>query len=194
MDFFDVVLTGVGVAMDAFAVSICKGLSMKKLDFKKMLVIGFYFGFFQALMPLIGYLLGSSFEKIITSIDHWIVFVLLLLIGINMIREALFEKKEKQNDSVSFKVMLPLAISTSIDALAIGISYAFLKVNIIFAILVIGIITFSISVIGVKIGNKFGNKYEKKSQVVGGIILVLIGFKILFEHLGFNILSVFCIM
>ena len=194
MNFFDIMLTGVGVAMDAFAVSICKGLSMKKLDFKKMLLIGFYFGFFQALMPLIGYLLGSSFEKFIISIDHWIVFVLLLLIGINMIREALFEKEEKLNDSVSFKVMLPLAISTSIDALAIGISYAFLKVNIIVAILVIGIITFSISAMGVKIGNKFGNKYEIKAQVVGGIILVLIGTKILFEHLGFNILSFFCIM
>ena len=134
-------------------------------------------------MPLLGFLLGYSFEEYITSIDHWIAFILLSLIGLNMIKEALSKEEHNFNDKIDFKTMIPFAIATSIDALAIGITFAFLKVNILFAILLIGIITFIISFIGVKIGYKFGNKYEKKAQIFGGIILIIIGFKILFEHL-----------
>lgn len=184
MGIIEIIITGVGLAMDAFAVSICKGLSVKKFDVKKGLIVGLYFGIFQALMPLIGYLLGSTFESLITTIDHWIAFGLLALIGANMIREAISKKEESSNDKVDFKTMLPLAIATSIDALAVGITFAFMKVNIFIAIAIIGVITFGISFAGVKIGNIFGNKFEKKAQLVGGIILILIGLKILLEHLG----------
>ena len=170
--------------MDAFAVAICKGLSMSKMNWKKASIIGLYFGGFQALMPLVGYLLGINFQEKITSIDHWIAFLLLGIIGINMIKEAISKDSEKQNDSIKFKDMLILAVATSIDALAVGITFAFLKVNILLAISLIGIITFIISVFGVKIGNLFGDKYEKKAEFAGGIILILLGIKILLEHLN----------
>ena len=184
MGIIEILLTSMGLAMDAFAVSICKGLSMKKFDTKKGLIIAAYFGFFQGFMPLVGFILGASFQELITSIDHWIAFVLLGFIGLNMLKEGLSKECEGGNDKVDFKTMIPLAIATSIDALAIGITMAFLKVNIIFAVLSIGIITFILSFIGVKLGNKFGNKYEKKAEIFGGVILILIGTKILLEHLG----------
>lgn len=184
MGVLEIVLVSVGLAMDSFAVSICKGLSMKNFDIKNGLIIGLYFGLFQGLMPLIGYLLGSSFEIYITSIDHWIAFGLLTVIGLNMIKESFSKDGESFNDKVDFKTMFPFAIATSIDALAVGITFAFLRVNIVMAFLLIGIITFILSFVGVKLGNKFGNKYEKKAQIVGGIILVLIGIKILLDHLG----------
>lgn len=184
MSFIEIFFIGVGLAMDAFAVSICKGLSMKKLDVKKGMVIGGYFGFFQGIMPLIGFLLGFSFESFITKIDHWVAFILLSIIGGNMLKEALSNEEESSDDKVDFKTMFPLAVATSIDALAIGITFAFLKVNILLAILVIGIVTFIISFIGVFIGNKFGSKYEKRAEIVGGLILILMGLKILLEHLG----------
>ncbi len=185
MSLFTLFVTAVGLSMDAFAVSICKGLAMKKLSWKKALIIGLWFGGFQALMPSVGYLLGSRFEKYVTSIDHWIAFVLLALIGINMIRESLSGEEENANDAVDFKTMLLLAIATSIDALAVGVTYAFLQVQIAPAVSFIGIITFSLSIIGVKIGNVFGLKYKTKAEIAGGIILLLMGTKILLEHLGF---------
>lgn len=184
MGIIEILLTGLGLAMDAFAVALCKGLSMKKFDKKKGIIIGLYFGIFQGMMPLIGYLLGTTFQNLITSVDHWIAFVLLVFIGGNMLKEAFSKDEENCNDKVDFKTMLPLAIATSIDALAVGITFAFLKVNIVIAVLSIGIITFIMSFSGSKVGNKFGTKYEKKAQLFGGIILVLIGLKILLEHLG----------
>lgn len=184
MSLIELLLISIGLAMDAFAVSICKGLSIKSFAFKKGILIGLYFGVFQGFMPLIGYLLGTSFEDVITSVDHWIAFVVLSLIGLNMIYESFSNDKESYNDKVDFKTMIPFAIATSIDALAVGITFAFLKVNILISVLLIGIITFILSFIGVKIGNKFGNKFDKKAQIIGGIILIIIGLKILFEHLG----------
>lgn len=184
MGIIELIILSIGLAMDAFAVAICKGLSMAKMSWKKACVVGAYFGIFQAGMPLVGYLLGVSFQDKITSIDHWIAFILLGIIGINMIKEAIAEDTEKQNDSIKFKDMIILAVATSIDALAVGITFAFLKVNIWLAISLIGIITFIISVVGVKIGNIFGDKYEKKAEFAGGLILILLGVKILLEHLG----------
>ena len=170
--------------MDAFAVAICKGLSMSRMSWKKGLIIGAYFGIFQALMPVMGYLLGVNFQEKIQSIDHWIAFILLGIIGMNMIKEAVSKEMETTNDSIKFKDMLILAIATSIDALAVGITFAFLKVNVGLAISLIGIITFVISVAGVKVGNVFGCKYEKKAEFAGGLILIILGAKILLEHLG----------
>ena len=170
--------------MDAFAVSVCKGISMKKMNWKKAIIIGLYFGGFQALMPTIGYFLGSAFQSLITSIDHWIAFILLGIIGGGMIKEAFEDDKENVNDDVGFKTMIILAIATSIDALAVGITFAFLNANLILAVSLIGIITFVISVIGTKIGNRFGDKYERKAEMVGGIILIFLGIKILLEHIG----------
>ena len=184
MGVLGIVLIAIGLSMDAFAVSVCKGLSMKKMDWKKTVIIGAYFGAFQAIMPLIGYLLGIGFQDRVTSIDHWIAFTLLIIIGINMIKEAFEGAEEGKNDNVDFKEMIVLAVATSIDALAIGITFAFLRVNLLLAISMIGIITFAISIIGTKVGNKFGSKYEKKAELAGGIILILIGIKILLEHLG----------
>lgn len=184
MGILSIVVIAVGLAMDAFAVAICKGLSMKKMNWSKALIVGGYFGFFQSVMPLIGYLLGVGFHEKVTSVDHWFAFILLSAIGINMLKEALSKEEDCKNDRVDFKEMVVLAIATSIDALAVGITMAFLEVNIITAILAIGIITFIISVIGVKIGNIFGDKYEKKAEFVGGVILILMGTKILLEHLG----------
>ncbi len=183
MGLVELIILSVGLAMDAFAVSICKGLAMKKMKWKNAIIIGLYFGIFQAIMPLIGYLLGVRFQSAITSIDHWVAFVLLVGIGANMIREAMSKEKEEASDSIKVKDMLILAIATSIDALAIGITFAFLEVNITLAVSLIGIITFIISVIGVKIGNIFGDKYEKKAELAGGIILIGLGIKILIEHL-----------
>ncbi|MBO5179466.1 MAG: manganese efflux pump [Clostridia bacterium] len=184
MGILELLLIAVGLAMDAFAVSVCKGLSLKEMEWKKAVTVGLYFGVFQALMPAVGYFLGTTFESLVTQIDHWIAFVLLGFIGINMLKEALDKDKEESNDKVDFKTMFVLAIATSIDALAIGITFAFLKVNVLLATLLIGIITFVLSIIGVKIGNKFGDKYERKAEVIGGMILILMGIKILFEHLG----------
>lgn len=183
MTVLGLIVIAIGLAMDAFAVSICKGLSMKKMSFKKAFIIGGYFGTFQAIMPLVGYLLGIGFQDKVTSIDHWIAFILLGVIGINMIKEAFSNEEDSKNSNVNFKEMIILAIATSIDALAVGITFAFLDVNILTAVILIGVITFIISVIGVKIGNIFGNKYEKKAQIAGGIILIGMGIKILLEHL-----------
>lgn len=183
MGILEIILISIGLAMDAFAVSVCKGLSMKKMNWQKALIIAGYFGVFQGAMPVLGYLLGIGFEDIVTSVDHWIAFVLLGFIGGKMIKEAFDKNDENSSDSVDFKTMIVLAIATSIDALAVGITFAFLNVNIIFSALCIGIITFIISVLGVKIGNVFGDKYEKRAELVGGIILVGLGIKILVEHL-----------
>lgn len=184
MGIIELILIGIGLAMDAFAVSICKGLSMRKMNWKKAIIIGLYFGGFQALMPAIGFILGIGFEDAIKSIDHWIAFILLALIGGNMIKDAISEEKEEANDKVDFKTMSVLAVATSIDALAIGVTFAFLNVNILLAITIIGIITFVISMLGVKIGNVFGDKYEARAEITGGVILIFLGIKILLEHLG----------
>ncbi|MCB6900153.1 manganese efflux pump MntP family protein [bacterium 210917-DFI.7.65] len=185
MGFVELFLIGIGLSMDAFAVSICKGLSVQHLRVRHMLLAGLYFGAFQALMPLLGYLLGAGFAGTIEAYDHWIAFLLLGLIGANMIREALSGgEREKQNDDFSFRAMLPLAVATSIDALAVGVSFAFLQTPIFQAVAVIGLTTFCFGVAGVKIGRLFGAKYETKAELMGGIILILIGSKILLEHLG----------
>ncbi|MGM9574918.1 MAG: manganese efflux pump MntP family protein [Oscillospiraceae bacterium] len=184
MSFFDLFLIALALSMDAFAVAICKGLSVKKVGAKHILTVGIYFGGFQALMPLIGFLLGFKFERFIVSIDHWIAFVLLAVIGGGMIREALAGKDDEANDSFSFKTMLPLALATSIDALAVGISFAFLGVDIVAAAVLIGVTTFVLSGAGVVVGNVFGAKYKSKAELAGGIVLILIGLKILLEHLG----------
>ena len=185
MDLIELFLIAVGLSMDAFAVSVCKGLAMPKCTFKKAAIVGLGFGGFQALMPAIGYILGAQFQEAIASIDHWIAFVLLALIGGNMIHEALDNDEEEADASLDVKTMFLLAVATSIDALAIGITFAFLKVNIIPAVCFIGIVTFIISFAGVKIGNVFGARYKNKAEIVGGIILILLGLKILLEHLGF---------
>jgi len=184
MGIIELIILSIGLAMDAFAVAVCKGLSMPKMKWKNACIIGIYFGLFQAFMPLIGYLLGINFQDKICNIDHWLAFILLGIIGLNMIKEAVSKESDIHNDSIKFKDMIILAIATSIDALAVGITFAFLKVNILLAISLIGIITFVISVLGVKIGNIFGDKYEKKAELAGGIILILLGIKILLEHLG----------
>ncbi len=185
MGIFEIITISVGLAMDAFAVSICKGLSLKKMNWKNAVVTGLYFGIFQGIMPLIGYLLGISFESYIVSFDHWITFVLLLFIGGKMIKESQCEEDDVHTDtSFTMKAMLPLAIATSIDALAVGITFAFLKVDIVFPVLSIGVITFFFGVIGVKIGNVFGEKFKSRAEFFGGVILILIGTKILLEHLG----------
>jgi putative Mn2+ efflux pump MntP len=178
-------LIAVGLSMDAFAVSVCKGLAMPKCTFKKAAIVGLWFGGFQALMPAIGYILGAQFQEAIASIDHWIAFVLLALIGGNMVHEALDNDEEEADASLDVKTMFLLAVATSIDALAIGITFAFLKVSIIPAVCFIGIVTFIISFAGVKIGNVFGARYKNKAEIVGGVILILLGLKILLDHLGF---------
>lgn len=185
MGLIELFLIAVGLSMDAFAVSVCKGLAMPKCTFKKAAIVGLWFGGFQALMPAIGYILGAQFQETIASIDHWIAFVLLALIGGNMIHEALDNDEEEADASLNVKTMFLLAVATSIDALAIGITFAFLKVNIIPAVCFIGIVTFIISFAGVKIGNVFGARYKNKAEIVGGVILIFLGLKILLEHLGF---------
>ena len=183
--FFELLSLAVGLSMDAFAVSICKGLSVSKVCPKHMLICGLYFGGFQALMPLIGYLLGVNFRSMIASVDHWIAFVLLSLIGANMLRES-FSKDKDENVDVSFgvKTMLLMAVATSIDALAVGVTFAFLEVAIVPAVSFIGITTFIFSAAGVLIGNIFGAKWKNKAEFAGGAILILIGLKILIEHLA----------
>lgn len=185
MSLFELFLIALGLSMDAFAVSVCKGLSVSRVERKHMLTCGAYFGGFQALMPLIGYLLGVNFQSMIESIDHWIAFVLLGIIGINMIREALGPDDECVDCSFGFKAMVLLAIATSIDALAVGVTFAFLQVRIVPAVAFIGVITFCLSMVGVKLGNIFGMKWKKRAEFAGGAILVLMGIKILIEHLFF---------
>ena len=184
MTFIELFLIAIGLSMDAFAVSICKGLSVKKARLCHAGAAGLYFGGFQTLMPLIGYFLGSRFQVVIERYDHWIAFVLLGIIGANMMREANEGEVEELNSSFGPGSMLPLAVATSIDALAVGVTFAFLKVNVISAVSLIGITTFLFSAIGVKIGNVFGTKYKSRAELAGGIVLVLMGIKILLEHLG----------
>lgn len=184
MTLVELFLIAVGLSMDAFAVSICKGLSMQKCTLKKSVIVGLWFGIFQALMPLAGYILGVQFQDLITSIDHWIAFVLLAIIGGNMIKEALSKEEDEQDESLDMKTMFGLAVATSIDALAVGVTFAFLGVDIVPAVGFIGICTFTISAVGVKIGHIFGTKYKSKAEFAGGVILILMGAKILLEHLG----------
>lgn len=186
MGTLELILLGIGLSMDAFAVSVCKGLAAGRVRTKHMCVAGAWFGGFQALMPLIGFMLGSVFYTYIMSFDHWIAFVLLAFIGGKMIKEALGgEESEADTDaSFGFMTMLIMAIATSIDALAVGITFAFLNVNIWFAIAIIGITTFICSAAGVKIGSVFGARFQSKAEIAGGVILILIGLKILLEHLG----------
>ena len=183
MSIAELFLLAVGLSMDAFAVSICKGLSLRNFKVKHMLIAGAWFGGFQALMPLIGYFLGSFFAEMIEKYDHWVAFVLLAIIGGNMIKES-FGKDEKVDSSMDVKSMLLLAIATSIDALAVGVTFAFLQVQIVPAVSFIGVITFIFSAVGVKIGSLFGTKYKSKAELFGGIVLVLIGIKILLEGIG----------
>lgn len=195
MGLIELFILAVGLSMDAFAVSICKGLSLRKVSLKECGKVGLYFGGFQGAMPLIGFILGVQFKDYITSIDHWIAFILLSLIGINMIRESMEKDDdiidlaetavgEEETNQLGFKNMIMLAIATSIDALAVGVTFAFLQVDIVPAVSFIGIVTFVLSAIGVKIGNVFGTKYKSKAEFAGGAILILMGLKILFEHLG----------
>ena len=195
MGLIELFILAVGLSMDALAVSICKGLSLRKVSLKECGKVGLYFGGFQGAMPLIGFILGVQFKDYITSIDHWIAFILLSLIGINMIRESMEKDDdiidlaetavgEEETNQLGFKNMIMLAIATSIDALAVGVTFAFLQVDIVPAVSFIGIVTFVLSAIGVKIGNVFGTKYKSKAEFAGGAILILMGLKILFEHLG----------
>ncbi|MBQ9737193.1 MAG: manganese efflux pump [Clostridia bacterium] len=183
MKLWELFVIAVGLSADAFAVAVCKGLSVRKIKKEHCIITGLYFGGFQAIMPLIGYWLGSHFQSMIISFDHWIAFVLLGVIGINMIKEA-NEGAEKIDSSFSFGKMLPLAIATSIDALAIGVTFAFLKVDILSAVSFIGITTFILSALGLWLGNKFGAKYKAKAEIAGGIVLIAMGIKILLEHLN----------
>lgn len=183
MSILELFILAVGLSMDAFAVSVCKGLSLGKIKWKHMYTAGLWFGGFQALMPLIGYYVGRLFANMITKYDHWIAFILLLLIGGSMIKES-FEKDEQVDCSMSAKSMFVLAVATSIDALAVGVTFAFLKVSILPAVSFIGVITFVCSAIGIKIGSIFGVKYKSKAELCGGIILIIIGLKILLEGVG----------
>ncbi len=186
MALVELLLLAVGLSMDAFAVSICKGLALKKITAKQASIVGLWFGGFQALMPLIGYLVGSLFAGVVSSVSGWIAFVLLVLIGSNMIREAYCGEEEESDAALGFKTMLVMAVATSIDAMAVGVTFALegVYIHILLTVAVIGVITFLFSVGGVKVGSVFGNKYEKKAQVLGGVILILLGLKILLVHLG----------
>lgn len=186
MSILEIFFIGVGLSMDAFAVALCKGLNMKKINYYHTVIIALFFGGFQALMPLAGWLLGKQFEDYITSVDHWIAFVLLVYIGSKMIYESIKGEEEESGtgERLDYKELLIMAVATSIDALAVGITLAFFKVSILQSITVIGITTFVLSIIGVTIGNRFGMKFKKKAEISGGIILILIGTKILLEHLG----------
>ena len=185
MSIFELFLTAVALSMDAFAVSICKGLALRKIRFRDCLICGLWFGAFQALMPLLGYFVGSYFASLVENFDHWIAFILLCIIGGNMIREAIKGEEECCNSSLGFKTMLLMAISTSIDALAVGVNFAFLPdTNIVAAVSFIGVITLVLSMVGVKLGSVFGTKYKSRAELAGGAILILIGTKVLLEHLG----------
>ena len=184
MDTLTLFIIAVGLSMDAFAVSICKGLAMKKIKPSAYVIVGLWFGGFQALMPLIGYFLGAGLQSYISAWDHWIAFGLLSLIGISMIKEALSKDEEPANPSLGVKIMFVLAVATSIDALTVGVTFAFLQVQILTAVIFIGITTFLLSALGLKIGNLFGIRYKSKAELAGGIILIFMGCKILLEHLG----------
>lgn len=187
MGLLELLFIAVGLSMDAFAVAVCKGLCMKRWTFKKALIVGLYFGVFQAAMPLAGYYVGYLFAKSITAIDHWVAFALLGFIGANMIKESLSDEKtacEKEELPLSLKEMLPPAFATSIDALAAGITFAFFRINILPAVTLIGITTLLLSMVGTKIGYLFGERFKSRAEMCGGIILILIGTKTLFEHLG----------
>lgn len=183
MELWELLVIAVGLSMDAFAIAICKGLSVEKIQIKHLIITGLWFGGAQALMPLLGCLLGIEFSAMVEQVDHWIAFALLSIIGIGMIREARGEAKELET-SFSAKVMFPLAIADSIDALAAGVTFAFLKVDMVPAVMLIGIITFTLSAFGVWLGNRFGEKYRSKAELLGGVILIAMGVQILFEHLG----------
>lgn len=188
MGFLDIFLIGVALSMDAFSVSVCKGLSVKKVQTKHLLLCGAYFGGFQFLMPVIGYFLGAGFKDVLEQVDHWVAFGLLTLIGLNMIRAAIFEKKDDNTADASFAVpvMLSMALATSIDALAVGVSFSMSneRINVWLAAALIGVITFVLSALGVKFGSKIGEKFEKSATIVGGAVLVLLGLKILLTDLG----------
>ncbi|MEE0675924.1 MAG: manganese efflux pump MntP family protein [Ruminococcus sp.] len=185
MGIWEILILAVGLSMDAFAVSVCKGLSVKRLKPRHCVIGGLYFGGFQAGMPLLGWLLGKQFETLIKSVDHWIAFALLCIIGANMIRES-FGDPDELNALFSPRAMLPLAVATSIDALAVGVTFAFLDVDILSSVLIIGCTTFLFSAAGVKIGHSFGTKFKSKAELLGGIVLIAIGIKILIEHLFFD--------
>lgn len=186
MSLIELLLLSVGLSMDAFAVSVCKGLAMKKITLRSACIVGAWFGAFQALMPLLGWLLGTQFAGYITQYDHWIALILLSFIGLNMIREALGkeEKEEDAGSALTVRAMLPMAVATSIDALAVGVTFAFLEVNVLAAVCVIGAVTFLLSALGVKAGSVAGLRYKSKAELCGGVILILLGLKILLEHLG----------
>lgn len=187
MSIIELLLLAIGLSMDAFAVSVCKGLATKKVLWKHYLIVGAWFGGFQALMPAIGYFIGGAFYKYIEAVDHWVAFALLAIIGGNMIKEALSDDEEDANDSFGLKTMFIMAVATSIDALAVGITFTCLQLTLtqlVFAVAAIGITTFILSGIGVKVGNVFGAKYKSKAELVGGVILILLGLKILLEGLG----------
>ncbi len=188
MGFIEIFLIGTGLSMDAFAVSVCKGLGMHRIDYGRALVIALFFGVFQGLMPVIGWALGSAFAVYVTTIDHWIAFVLLAAVGGKMLWDAFHDDGEgcccEDDDKLDLRELLMLAIATSIDALAVGISFSFLQIDIVEAAFIIGITTFCLSIIGVVVGNRFGARFEKPAQIVGGIVLIAIGLKILLEHLG----------
>ena len=187
MSYIEIVLLGIGLSMDAFAVAVCKGLAMKKATLGRSAIVGGWFGFFQGFMPFLGYLLAFSFSKYIHAFDHWIAFALLAIIGANMIKESCScQESESLGDSLGFKVMLLMAIATSVDALAVGVSFGFMLSfgKMFVAVLIIGITTFVLSAIGVKIGNIFGAKFKSKAELAGGVILILLGLKILLEGIG----------
>ena len=184
MTLVELFILAVGLSMDAFAVSVCKGLAVGKTGIKESCIAGVWFGGFQALMPLAGFFLGSRFAKYITKFDHWIAFILLVIIGGVMIKEAFEDEEKQESASMSVKTMLPMAVATSIDALAVGVTFAFLNVSIVPAVSFIGVVTFVFSAVGVKIGSIFGSKYKSKAEFFGGAVLVLLGVKILLEHLG----------
>ena len=186
MSLIELFILAVALSMDAFAISICKGLSVQRLRPRHALICGVYFGGFQALMPFLGWLLGSQFQSLITSVDHWIAFILLGIIGFNMVRESRSTDEECPDASFGVMAMLPIAVATSIDALAVGVTFAFLDVDILPAVSFIGIVTFLCSAVGVKIGNVFGLKYKSKAELLGGLVLIVMGLKILIEHLFFG--------
>ena len=182
MEWIELFLVALSLSMDAFAVSLCKGLSVGRPTLGQCLACGAWFGGFQALMPLIGFLLGVQFQGFISSVDHWVAFVLLGLIGANMVREALGDDEERVDDSFGPRAMLPLAVATSIDALAVGVTFAFLRVDIGPAVSLIGVITLVLSAVGVKVGSVFGDHFQSRAELAGGVILILMGGKILLEH------------
>lgn len=184
MGIAELFILAVGLSMDAFAVAVCKGLAMQEAKVKSMLIVGLWFGGFQALMPLIGYLVGVQFSEAIQAVDHWLAFLLLAAIGGNMVKESLSKDEEPGDASLAAKAMVLLALATSIDALAVGVSFAFLNVEILPAVTFIGVTTFCLSAAGVKVGSIFGSRYKSRAELLGGVILILLGVKILLEHLG----------